>query len=164
MILAPSLDAQIACAEEDDCVLEAWTAEEIRRAAPEMAGCWAFGGSAHQTLQSPFSDEVYDVPLSGRVELTLEETVDIWADFEGRRHELALRVRGSEVRTAYWIPDPTGEAFLVKWREADTSSGHLVLTASMDGSSGSASVSVPGHHMGVVLEPHEISVERCPER
>lgn len=163
VLVAPSaLDAQIVCPRGVDCAPQPWRAEAIQRAAPVIAGCWSFQLGGGETLQSPFSEHEYEFPLSSDVELTLEETSDVWPDFEGVRHEVAFRVRAGDLnRAAYWIPDPDGEAFLIKWREEASAAGHLVVRASLEGISGNASVSEPGHHFGLMLRPSEVLVERC---
>jgi hypothetical protein len=115
-----------------------------------------------QTLASPFSGTEYVFPLASSVTLTLEEASDVWPDFEGVRHELAFRVLGAATsETVYWIPNPSRDGFFIKWREASSNAGHLVLHASVQGAEWTASVSEPGFHAGFILTPYRIAVRRC---
>ena len=162
LVVSSSLEGQIVCPRGVDCQPQPWTAQAIHRAAPGLTGCWSFQLSGGQSLQSPLPQSEYVFPLTSKIELTMEEVQDVWPDFEGVRHEIAFRVRGLDLKhAAYWIPDPDGDAFLLKWREEGSTAGHFVLRARIDGTGGTATVSEPFQHGGIVLRPYEIRVARC---
>ena len=159
LALVGSLALLAACASSRG---RTWTASDLRNAAPTWAGCWAFTPFGEGSLRDPLSDGRIAFPIAEGVELSLREARDVWANLERVRHPVAFKadVLSHPFLASYWIPQADGAGFLLKWRDESQASRHVVLRVRTTSEGFESHASLPGAHIGLVLEP-PIEAKRC---
>ena len=164
--LSVQAESQVVC--DPPCTSRpAWTPQLIRTRLPrllhDLQGCWQLDLPVSDSFIDPFSKKA--VPLAiGRVfRLTDRPANDLWGDIEGVREPIAFQVASQagellEDSVAYWLPRADTSGFIVKW--SLTNRANVALEATGTGDTLVAAASIPGAHIGMVLQPDSLSLRR----